>query len=67
MAKTTVINDDELLQEAMKVTGAKTKKQVIAAGLRELIHERNLEAFRQELGNFDLALSIEELQKLRNE
>lgn len=67
MAKTTVIIDDELLDEAMKVTGAKTKRQVIAAGLKELIHKRNLEAFRQELGTFDLALSIEELQKLRNE
>jgi len=67
MAKTTVIIDDELLAEAMKVTEAKTKKQVIAAGLKELIHKRNLEAFRQELGTFDLALSLEELQKLRNE
>ena len=66
MAKTTVIIDGELPQEAMKVTGATTKKQVIADGLRELIHKRNLEAFHQELGNFDLALSIEELQKLTN-
>ena len=67
MAKTTVIIDDELLDKAMKVTGARTKTQVIAAGLKELIHKRNLEAFRQELGTFDLALSLEELQKLRNE
>ena len=67
MAKTTVIIDDELLDKAMKVTGAKTKTQVIAAGLKELIHKRSLEAFRQELGTFDLALSLEELQKLRNE
>lgn len=67
MAKTTVIIDNELLDEAMKVSGAKTKREVIAAGLKELIHRRNLEAFRQELGTFDLALSSEELQKLRNE
>ncbi len=67
MAKTTVIIDDKLLDEAMKATGANTKRQVITAGLKELIHKRNLEAFRQELGTFDLALSVEELQKLRNE
>lgn len=67
MAKTTVIIDDELLDEAIKVTGAKTKKQVIADGLKELIRKKNLEAFRRELGTFDLALSIEELQKLRDE
>lgn len=67
MAKTTVIIDDELLDEAMKVTGARTKRQVITAGLKELIHKKNLEAFRQELGTFDLGLSLEELEKLRDE
>jgi Arc/MetJ family transcription regulator len=67
MAKTTVIIDDELLNEAMKVSGAKTKKQVITTGLQELIRKKNLEALRQELGTFDLALSVEELEKLRDE
>lgn len=67
MAKTTVVIDDGLLQEAMRVTGVKTKKQVIAAGLRELVRRRNLEALRQELGTFDLALSLEELKRLRDE
>lgn len=67
MAKTTVIIDDELLDKAMKVTGARTKKQVISAGLKELIHKKNLEAFRQELGTFDLGLSLEELERLRDE
>ena len=67
MAKTTVIIDDELLNEAMKASGAKTKKQVITTGLQELIRRKNLEALRQELGTFDLALSLEELEKLRDE
>jgi len=67
MAKTTVVINDELLEEAMKVIGAKTKKQAISAGLRELICKKNLEALRQELGTFDLALSADELQRLRNE
>ncbi len=67
MAKTTVVIDDELLEEAMRVTSAKTKKQVISAGLKELIRRKNLEALRQEAGTFDLALSLEELEKLRNE
>jgi Arc/MetJ family transcription regulator len=67
MAKTTVIIDDELLDEAMKVTGTRTKRQVIAAGLKELIRKKNLEAFRQELGTFDLAISLEELEEMRDE
>jgi len=67
MAKTTVVVDDELLREAMKVIGAKTKKQAISAGLKELVRRKNLEALRQEAGTYDLALSPEELEKLRNE
>ena len=67
MAKTTVVINDELLEEAMRVTNARTKKQVISAGLKELIRRKNLEALRQEAGTFDLALSLEELEKLRNE
>lgn len=67
MAKTTVIIDDGLLDEAMKVSGARTKKQAITIGLKELIRRRNVEALRQEAGTYDLALSLEELEKLRNE
>jgi len=67
MSKTTVIIDDKLLDEAMRVSGAKTKKQAITTGLKELIRRKNLEALRQELGTFDLDLSLDDLEKLRNE
>ena len=67
MAKTTVIIDDELLDEAMKASGAKSKKEAITTGLQELIRRKNVEALRQELGTFDLALSLDELEKLRDE
>jgi Arc/MetJ family transcription regulator len=67
MAKTTVVIDDKLLDEAMRASGAKSKKEVITTGLKELIRIKNVEALRQELGTFDLALSLEELEKLRDE
>ena len=67
MGKTTVVIDDDLLSAAMKASGARTKRQAIANGLRELIHRRNLESLRRELGTFDLDISLEELEKLRNE
>lgn len=66
MSKTTVVIDDELLNEAMKVIGARTKKQAITAGLKELIRRENLEALRREWGTFDLALCSDELERLRN-
>jgi Arc/MetJ family transcription regulator len=67
MAKTSVIIDDKLLDQAMRASGAKTKKEAITAGLKELIRRKNVEALRRELGTFDLALSLEELEKLRDE
>ena len=67
MAKTTVVIEDELLSEAMQVSGARTKRQAITTALKELIRRKNLEALRQEAGTYDLALSLEELERLRDE
>ena len=66
MAKTTVFIDEKLLQEAMEKIGAKTKKQTIEAGLRELIRHKEREALRRELGTYDLDLDLETLQRLRD-
>ncbi len=65
--KTTVVIDDDLLQEAIKVAKARTKREAIEAGLRELVRQKNIEALRQELGTYDLDLSLEELERLRSE
>jgi len=65
--KTTIVINEELLREAMKVAGVKTKRETVEAGLRELVRRRNLEALKEELGTFDLDLSLEELEGLRSE
>ena len=65
--KITVVIDDNLLKEAVKVTGVRTKREVIEMGLRELVRKKNLEALKEELGTFDLDLSTEELERLRSE
>ncbi|MCD6574759.1 type II toxin-antitoxin system VapB family antitoxin [Candidatus Aerophobetes bacterium] len=67
MGKTTVVIDDKLINEAIKATGARTKREVIEKGLRELIKAKNREALREELGTYELDLSLQELKKLRNE
>ena len=66
MGKTTVFIDERLLREAMEKIGAKTKRQAIEAGLRELIHHREREALRKELGTYDLDLDLETLERLRD-
>lgn len=67
MGKTTVLIDETLIKEALKATHLKTKKEVIEQGLRELLRMKNREILRQELGTFDIDLSLEELKKKRAE
>jgi Arc/MetJ family transcription regulator len=55
--KTTVFVDEGLIKQALRMTNLKTKKDVIEAGLRELVRKRNQELLQQELGSFDLDLS----------
>lgn len=66
MKKTTVHIDETLLAEAIKATGAKTQKEAIEAGLKYLVQRKNREALRNELGTFDIDLTLEELERLRN-
>ncbi len=63
--KTTVVIEEKLLEAAMDATGAKTKRQAIEAGLRELVRKKNIEALRGELGTYDLAIDLKELKRLR--
>jgi len=65
MHKTTVEIDEKLLEKAMKLSGAKTKKRVIEYGLRELVRSINRDLFKKELGTFDLDLSLKDLEKMR--
>ena len=65
--KTTVVIDENLLQEAIRASGARTKREAIEAGLRELVRRKNLEILREELGTYDLDLSLQELEALRSE
>lgn len=66
MRKTTVLIDEKLLAAAIEAIGARTKKEAIEAGLRSLVQRRNREALRSELGTFDMDLTLDELERLRN-
>jgi Arc/MetJ family transcription regulator len=66
MKKTTVLIDEQLLKAAMEAVGAKTKKEAIQAGLETLVRLHHRESLQKELGTFELNLSLDELEKLRN-
>ncbi len=68
MGKMTVVIDDKLLQAAGRgPVGARSKKEAIEEGLKELVHRKNIEALRGELGTFDFDLTLTKLEKLRKE
>jgi len=66
MKKTTVFVDEVLIELALKASKLRTKKEVIEAGLKELVRRKNRDLLRGELGTFDIDLSLDELKKRRS-
>jgi len=66
MKKTTVLIDEKLLETAIQAIGARTKREAIEAGLQSLVQRHNRESLRKELGTFDMDLTLDELERLRN-
>ena len=66
MKKTTVLINEHLLEEAKKAVGAHSIREVIEIGLYSLVRQSNREALRKELGTYDIDLSLEDLEALRN-
>jgi len=65
MKKTTVFVDEALIELAIKASKLRTKKDVIEAGLKELVRRKNRDLLRGELGSYDIDLSLDELEKRR--
>jgi Arc/MetJ family transcription regulator len=65
VGRTTLKLDPQLVDQAMKLSGAKTKTDAINLALEEFVRRRERELLRRELGTFDLTLSPEELRQLR--
>jgi len=65
--KITVVIDEKLLDRAVQTIGARSKREAIEAGLRELVKQANREALRRELGTFHLDLKVAELRRLRHQ
>lgn len=66
MRKTTVLIDDDLLKAAADAIGARTKKETIEVALLSLVRQHTKEKLRKELGTFDIDLTPNELERLRN-
>jgi len=63
--RATIAIDDYLLSEAFKVTGAKTKKELVDISLRELIRKKRLEQLAGMYGSQAVDISQEVLEEYR--
>jgi Arc/MetJ family transcription regulator len=48
--RTNIVIDDELMQQTLRATGLKTKREAVELGLRTLLRLRRQEAVRQKRG-----------------
>lgn len=51
--RTNVVIDDKLMNDTLKATGLKTKREVVEIGLRTLLRLRQQEALRSLRGKLD--------------
>jgi Arc/MetJ family transcription regulator len=65
--RTLVDIDEEVLEEAMRLTEARTKKEVINLSLRELVRRKRLEGLKSKLGKVDLDLDHRKLERMRDD
>lgn len=63
--KTTIDIPEKELQEAIKHTGAKTKKEAIVYVVRDFNRRRRLQELSKMLGTFDQFMTRDELMKNR--
>jgi hypothetical protein len=64
--RTTLDIPDELLEEARRVVRARTKREVVLAGLQELIKKAHREELRQLAGKLDLRVDLARSRKRRS-
>ena len=65
--RTTLDIDDNLLKEAMKVSGATTKKAAVEAGLNELLRKKLREELISMAGKTELTVTLKDLERMRRD
>lgn len=63
--KTTVDIPDKVLEEVIRHTRARTKRDAVVTAISEFNRHKRLEKLADQLGTFDSVMSLEELLRLR--
>lgn len=67
MTRMTVTLDERLLEEARRLSGAKTKREALEVALRQFVSRLRRREIIAHAGAIDLSLTQAELHKLREE
>jgi len=65
--RSTIDIDERLLREAQKITGVKTKKELVNLSLEELIKKKRREHLISLFGSSVLDIDLEDVKKLRKD
>lgn len=65
--RSTIDIDEKLLREAQKITGVKTKKELVNLSLGELIKKKRREHLINLFGSSVLDIGLEDVEKLRKD
>ena len=60
--RTNIVIEDALMDEALKATGLKTKREAVELGLRTLVRLRRQEEIRRFRGKFDWQGDLEAMR-----
>ncbi len=63
--KTTIDIPEDQLEEAIRHTGAKTKREAVVIALADFNRRRRLEKLAEQLGTFEQVITPEQLLRLR--
>lgn len=65
--RTTIDINDEIIDEVMAKSGAKTKKSAVETALRDYLKSKKREELKNLVGNYDdFTLTHKELKKMRH-
>ena len=65
--KTTIDIPEKELRDAMRYTGARSKREAVVAALVDFNRRQRLQRLTQQFGTFDEFLTHEELRRMREE
>lgn len=65
--RSTLEIDDKLIEEAARLAGTRTKKEVVRLALEALVRQKRRESLKSRLGGFPIELTLAELKKIRED